>query len=138
MASGVLDAILPGAQAAQPCTAVASAAVGCEWPCGCVAGIFIFPWGGDTADWYPLDGGAYVGLNVVLGPHLQPNATRAWMEIGKKIRAGQGQSLPTLGDEARSPREDVRAEAEEEEMPASLEEARRMIRSLRAQLGNGA
>ena len=61
------------------------------------------------------------------------------MEIGKKIRAGQGQSLPTLGDEARSPRGDVRAEAEEEEgMPASLEEAHRMIRSLRAQLGNGA
>ena len=55
------------------------------------------------------------------------------MEIGKKIRAGQGQSLPTLGDEAH-----VRAEAEEEEMPASLEEAHRMIRSLRAQLGNEA
>ena len=60
------------------------------------------------------------------------------MEIGKKIRAGQGQSLPALGDEARSSREDVSAEAEEEGMPASLEEAHRMIRSLRAQLGNGA
>ena len=61
------------------------------------------------------------------------------MEIGKKIRAGQGRNLPTLDGEARSPREDVRAEAEEEEeMPASLEEAHRVIRSLRAQLGNGA
>ena len=138
LASLVRSQRTPGTSDRRSSTAVASAAVGCEWPCGCVAGIFIFPWGGDTADWYPLDGGAYVGLNVVLGPHLQPNATRAWMEIGKKIRAGQGQSLPTLGGEARSPREDVRAEAEEEEMPASLEEAHRMIRSLRAQLGNGA
>ena len=155
-----LLALSPGGQD-RLWTASSSSAVGSEWPCCffndaqtqappcaaatallpryptnlllCVAGIFIFPWGGDTADWYPLDGGAYVGLNVVLGPHLQPNATRAWMEIGKKIRAGQGQSLPTLGDEAH-----VRAEAEEEEMPASLEEAHRVIRSLRAQLGNGA
>ena len=92
----------------------------------------IFPWAGDGAGWTPLSGGAYAGLNVGLGPRLQPNATRAWAEIGTKIRAGQGQSVPVLGDETRSLREDVRAEAEA--MPASLEEAHRMIRSLQAQL----
>ena len=103
-------------------------------PCCCAAGIVIFPWAGDSAGWTPLSGGAYAGLNVGLGPHLQPNATRTWAEIGTKIRAGQGQSLPVLGGETRSPLDEVRAEAEAEEMPASLEEAHRMIRSLRAQL----
>ena len=94
----------------------------------------IFPWAGDGAGWTPLSGGAYAGLNVGLGPRLQPNATRAWAEIGTKIRAGQGQSVPVLGDETRSLRDEVRAEAEAEAMPASLEEAHRMIRSLQAQL----
>jgi hypothetical protein len=72
---------------------------------------------------------------VALGPALQPNTTQAWAEIGSKIRAGQGQSLPALGDETpRSRRNEIRAETEDGEMPASLEEARRMIRSLQAQL----
>ena len=93
-----LLALSPGGQD-RLWTASSSSAVGSEWPCCffndaqtqappcaaatallpryptnlllCVAGIFIFPWGGDTADWYPLDGGAYAGLNVALGPHLQ-------------------------------------------------------------------
>ena len=111
-----------------------SSAVGSQRFYCCAAGILIFPWGGDTPDWTPLDGGAYAGLNVALGPALQPNATRAWAEIGRKIRAGQGQSLPALGDETRSRRDEVRAETEDGEMPASLEEAHRMIRSLQAQL----
>ena len=66
---------------------------------------------------------------------MQPNATRAWAEIGAKIRAGQGQRLPALGDETRARDEVRRAEAEDGQMPTSLEEAHRMIRSLRAQLG---
>jgi hypothetical protein len=112
-----------------------SSAVSSQRLCCCAAGILIFPWGGDTPDWTPLDGGAYAGLNVALGPALQPNATQAWAEIGSKIRAGQGQSLPALGDETpRSRRNEIRAETEDGEMPASLEEARRMIRSLQAQL----
>eukprot|EP01052_Picozoa_sp_SAG31_P010169 SAG31_NODE_548_length_14222_cov_10.926574_7_plen_101_part_00 len=99
----------------------------------------IFPWGGDSPDWTPLSGGAYAGLNVALGPHLQPNATRAWAAIGTKIRAGQAQALPNLGGETRSPLDELPAEAEQqEEMPASLEEAHRMIRSLRARLGSEA
>ena len=52
------------------------------------------------------------------------------------------EELDEMIDEVKSKAAKLRAsgriaEAEEEEMPASLEEAHRMIRSLRAQLGNG-
>ena len=112
------------------------------------AGIFVWAWAGEGTG-PPISGGAYAGLNLWLGPKTQPNATRAWANIGAKIRAGQGQSLPALGSETPPPREEVRAdtvqdsrtdprdpvgqsETEDGEMPTSLEEAHAMIRSLRA------
>ena len=113
------------------------------------AGIFVWAWAGEGTG-PPISGGAYAGLNLWLGPKTQPNATRAWANIGAKIRAGQGQSLPALGSETPPPRDEVRAdtvqadsrtdprgpaghsEAEDGEMPTSLEEAHAMIRSLRA------
>ena len=111
-------------------------------------GIFVWAWAGEGTG-PPISGGAYAGLNLWLGPKTQPNATMAWAEIGAKVRAGQGQSLPALGDETETgpsgdevPADTVNAdlrtdsrghsETEDGEMPTSLEEAHAMIRSLRA------
>ena len=59
-----------------------------------VIGIVIFPWGG-AQKYLPLDGGAYVGLNVMLGPELQPNATATWAAFVANLRAASSRaSLP--------------------------------------------
>ncbi len=46
-----------------------------------IVGINIWPW----SSWMPVS--SYQGVNV--GLQLLPNATKAWMAIGKKIKAGQ-------------------------------------------------
>ena len=46
-----------------------------------IVGINIWPW----SSWMPVR--SYQGVNV--GLKLLPNATKAWMAIGKKIKAGQ-------------------------------------------------
>ena len=98
-----------------------------------VIGIVIFPWGG-AQKYLPLDGGAYVGLNVMLGPELQPNATATWAAIGQKIR--NGQQLPAVGvnsDSEALPPPHTGTD-DDESLPADLDKAHEIIRNLRAQI----
>ena len=103
----------------------------------------------------PVAGGAYAGLNIPLGPKLQPNATAAWAAIGNKIRTGQ--QLPVLPPQPQPPpppppplslvgladamlihsgmhTDDDGAHAQIEQLSNELAEARALIRSLRAQV----
>ena len=104
----------------------------------------------------PVAGGAYAGLNIPLGPKLQPNATAAWAAIGNKIRAGQQLPVPPLQPPPSPPppppplslvgladamlshsgmhTDDDGAHAQIEQLSNELAEARALIRSLRAQV----
>ena len=113
----------------------------------------IFPWGGTGDDaLLPIAGGAYAGLNIPLGPKLQPNATAAWATIGNKITAGQ--QLPVLPSPPPPPlpspspigladamfshsgvrTEDTGAHAQIEQLSNELAKSRALIHSLRAQV----
>ena len=107
-----------------------------------VIGIVIWPWGGVTGNGYlPIAGGAYAGVDVMLSPKVQPNATATWAAIGEKIRKGQGQpkmaAVPPPPPPPPLPTVVMTLEEEQEEwpeLPTDLEEAQREILRLRAAL----